>query len=106
MRKASKFHSTIKVMHKPGDTELRTDQNMAHYVEVFRTHEYVVCYDPYSFYAWIAAQLGCIPIIHPIVNTTKREWLLQSGYLGGLSQRPRAVSSIGAFGLWRGGELV
>ena len=103
MRKASKFHSTIKVMHKPGDTELRTDQNMAHYVEVFRTHEYVVCYDPYSFYAWIAAQLGCIPIIHPIVNTTKREWLLQSGYLGGPSQRPRAVSSIGAFGLWRGG---
>ena len=84
MRKACLHHTDgITIMHKEHDMELTRTHTMQQHIHAFRTHEYFVLYDPYSYYAQLAAMLGCIPIIHPLANTTKHEWLLNSGYLAG-----------------------
>ena len=83
MRKARLFHTSgLTKLHRDGDRELTRRHSMADHIDAFRTHEYFVCYDPYSYYPWLAAMLGCIPIIHPLANTTKRAWLLKSSFAG------------------------
>jgi len=83
LRKAKLLHGEIQVLHESSAMELKRSHSFENIIHAFRTHTYFVCYDPASYYAWIAAMLGCITIIHPIANMTKREWLLSSGYTSG-----------------------
>ena len=56
-RKADIFHNdgfSVTVLHPPNATELSRDHSMEATVRMFLTHEYFVCYDPYSYLAWIA----------------------------------------------------
>ena len=83
MRKACLFHTDgLTITHKEHDMELTREHTMQQHIDAFRTHEYFVLYDPYSYYAWIAAMLGCVPIIHPLANMIKREWLNSSWFAG------------------------
>jgi len=82
-RKAKVFHENITIMHPASSTEIikgKTSMNAT--IEAFLTHKFFICYDPYSFLAWIAPMLGCATIIHPLNNMTKREWLMSTMYAG------------------------
>jgi hypothetical protein len=65
-------------IHNTQDTELRRGEVLAEVVQKFLTHEYFVCYDPYSWLVYMAAQLGCIPIVHPMPNMSKYQWLMST----------------------------
>ena len=56
-RKADIFHNdgfSVTVLHPPNATKLSREHSMGATVRMFLTHEYFVCYDPYSYLAWIA----------------------------------------------------
>lgn len=98
-RKAATFHPRgVTRMHPSNATELTSTATMEEHIQAFRTHRYFVCYDPYSFYAWIAAMLGCVTIIHPIANMTKREWLMTTMYAGFLEHSGAADMAGIAYG--------
>jgi len=52
--------------------------NLQETIEIFQTHKYFVCYDPYSFLMQMAAMCGCIPIVVPINGTSKYEWNMRT----------------------------
>lgn len=84
-RKADVFHNdgfSVTVLHPPNATELTREHSMEATVRMFLTHEYFVCYDPYSYLAWIAPMLGCATIMHPLNGMSKREWLMSTMYAG------------------------
>jgi len=74
-RKLDKFHSAehVSQLHKPGDTPL--DDAVEKAAEQLVTHEYFVSYDPYTYLSFAAAMLGCVPIVHPLGNMSKLEWI-------------------------------
>ena len=84
-RKGKAWHGAdLQLLHKPGDTEMMRSDSRADVITMLRSHEYFVCYDPFSYLAFMAAQLGCIPVIHPMRGHSKFEWLnatLFSGYM-------------------------
>ena len=79
-KKAALFHSNIINMH-PKDSicieELTIDENVSldYIANLFNECKYLYCYDPNSAYALFAAICGCIPIIYPIKNMSKEEYL-------------------------------
>jgi len=82
-RKGALFlKDAMQKLHKDSDIELLPGASNDRVVELFRSHEYFVCYDPHSWLVFMAAQLGCIPIVHPLPNVTKYQWVL-SAWFGG-----------------------
>eukprot|EP00526_Cylindrotheca_closterium_P010420 CAMPEP_0113617386 /NCGR_PEP_ID=MMETSP0017_2-20120614/8753_1 /TAXON_ID=2856 /ORGANISM="Cylindrotheca closterium" /LENGTH=380 /DNA_ID=CAMNT_0000526779 /DNA_START=132 /DNA_END=1274 /DNA_ORIENTATION=+ /assembly_acc=CAM_ASM_000147 len=39
-------------------------------------YEYFIIYDPFSYWAYIAGMFGTVPIVYPLENTTKYEWIM------------------------------
>jgi len=78
IRKGNQFHKTIKNMH-PSDSILLDKNSLEDNIKIFNEKEYFYCYDPYSFYDSIAALCGCIPIIYPLENSNKLDWLKTKG---------------------------
>jgi len=73
-KKASAFHKNIKLIH-PMDAIMVDQCSMEEIIEIFNQKEFFYCYDPYSFYDIIALLCGCIPIIYPITDVSKLDWL-------------------------------
>ena len=83
VRKAGRFHGEDwSFIHPANATELKGGASMEMTIHAFLTHEYFVCYDPYSYLSWIAAMLGCISIIHPFQSMTKQQWLMSTMFGG------------------------
>ena len=74
IRKASKFHKNISLLHPVGSKEI-TDESHEDLVTIFNSCEYFYCYDPYTYLAFMAAACGCIPIVIPMKTVTKLAWL-------------------------------
>lgn len=79
-RKQHLFHreSSITWLHTSDDTPLA--ETISESVKQFLVHEFFVSYDPYTFLTFIAAWEGCVPIVHPLGNLTKREWILSTAW--------------------------
>jgi hypothetical protein len=79
-RKIDKFHAAEHVLqlHAPEDTPLA--QNIEDAAKQFTTHEYFISYDPYTYLSFAAAMLGCVPIVHPLGNISKPEWILSTAW--------------------------
>ena len=65
-------------MHDTDADELPEDIRGA--VQYFLSHKVFVSYDPYTYLAYVASWLGCLPIIHPIAHLTKLEWILSTAF--------------------------
>ena len=88
-RKAATFHNphTIKTLHVPEDDPIPDDLEAT--TDMFLRKEYFVSYDPHTYFIYAAAMLGCIPIVHPVGNLTKREWVY-SGFAGSYARHSRS----------------
>mgnify|MGYP001402954109 CR=1 FL=1 len=73
-KKASSFHKNIRLIH-PMNSVLIDNCSNEEIINIFNSKEYFYCYDPYSFYASMAALCGCIPIVYPINGISKLDWL-------------------------------
>ena len=73
-KKAPAFHKKISRIH-PMDAVLIDNCSNEEIIEIFNNKEYFYCYDPYSFYASMAALCGCIPIVYPLEGVNKLDWL-------------------------------
>jgi hypothetical protein len=69
-RKASKFHSNIIYLHSKSDKSLLEHKKSI----IFNNSKYFFCYDPYTFNMILAGFCGCIPIVYPINNVSKKDW--------------------------------
>jgi len=49
--------------------------------EFFTNYEYFVCYDPYTFFVFMALKAGCKVILHKYKNLTKKEWINQAPFI-------------------------
>lgn len=75
IRKAHKFHQSLEYIH-PDDSLLIADaipQEIL--IHIFNTKKYLISYDPYSYISTMAALCGCISIIVPLKDTSRRKWL-------------------------------
>ena len=81
-RKGKLFHKPedLKVLHKPEDTEIPSYGPIEDALAVFSRSEYCILYDPYTALQFLAAMLGCIPVVHPLGNLTKDEWLTSHAF--------------------------
>jgi hypothetical protein len=74
IRKGNKYHKTTPFY--TNNQELLSDK-LTHdeLISKFTKCKLFICYDPYSYIAFIAAMCGCPCIVHPIPNISKDEWL-------------------------------
>ena len=79
-RKRHLFHSekSLMTLHDAAASALPEDIDGA--VQHFLSHKFFVSYDPYTYLNFIASWLGCIPIVHPLRNMTKMEWILSGSF--------------------------
>lgn len=96
-KKASRFHQEIQLNH-PKDAILIDQCSMEEIIEIFNQKEYFYCYDPYSFYDTIALACGCIPIIYPLANVSRKGWLKTRTSYEIILQHQEDVSGI-AYGI-------
>ncbi|MEA5578500.1 methyltransferase type 11 [Anabaena sp. UHCC 0451] len=78
IRKGHKFHKNLQYVHPQDSLFLDDHLSQEILIEIFNIKEYLISYDPYSYINFIAAMCGCIPIIIPIADSTKQEWLRSS----------------------------
>jgi hypothetical protein len=74
MRK-SHMHKNINNIHPADSFEITRDHKQEDYIQIFNKHKYFISYDPLTFLSIIASLCGCISIIYPIENISKKEWL-------------------------------
>jgi hypothetical protein len=71
----SNSHTDLNIIHPYDSFEIKRELSFQDTLDIFKEHEYFVCYDPFSFLAIIAIFSGCITIIHPYKNLNKTEYL-------------------------------
>ena len=74
------FHKNINYFHPDNSILLEEFINndnvsLTTICEVFNKCKYFYCYDPNTMYIFFSAICGCIPIIYPIENVSKIEYL-------------------------------
>jgi predicted O-linked N-acetylglucosamine transferase (SPINDLY family) len=74
IRKGSKFHKPLEYIH-PHDSLLLADNlSQETLIHIFNTKEHLISYDPYSYVSIMAALCGCISIVAPLKNASKKKW--------------------------------
>ena len=79
-RKMNLFHTKDSLVYNHDANADVLPEDIEGAVQFFLSHKYFVSYDPYTYLAYIASWLGCIPIIHPVLNMTKLEWILSTAF--------------------------
>ena len=68
------IHKYINYIHPENSYEITRQNTQNEYTDIFNNYEYFISYDPLTFLSIIAALCGCISIVYPIDNVTKKEW--------------------------------
>jgi len=69
------YNPKIKLLHPSNSTQLKNEDNIDYCIDVFNKSVFFISYEPNSFLIFVSALCGCICIVHPIENLTKKEWL-------------------------------
>lgn len=77
IKKGRLVHNIIKNIH-PIDSINLDNLNLEEIVNIFNESIYFYCYDPKTMYIIFSIFCGCIPVIYPIENISKIEYLEQS----------------------------
>jgi len=73
-KKANIFHKNIKIIHDSNALYLNPDLPQEDMYKIFNYYKYIIIYDPYTYIMCMAAMCGCIPIVYPIENVSKKDW--------------------------------
>ena len=71
----SYYHNKINYIHPENSYEITWYDTQDDYINIFNKYEFFISYDPLTFLQIISILCGCITIIYPEHNITKREWL-------------------------------
>jgi hypothetical protein len=74
MKKATLFHKNIKYIHEPDAIQISPSWTQNDMMRIFNHAKYIIIYDPYTYIMCMASMCGCIPIIYPMENVSKKEW--------------------------------
>ena len=74
IKKGNYIHKNINFFH-PDDSINIEYMSLEEINKCFNRCKYFYCYDPYTFYIIYSIICGCIPIIYPIDNITKDEYI-------------------------------
>ena len=74
IRKGISVHKTINYFH-PQNSICVDDKSLEEINKIFNSCKYFYCYDPFTFYISYAIICGCIPILYPIENKTKEDYI-------------------------------
>jgi len=72
----NKIHDKI---HPPKSFEITRNHSQEDYLEIFNNYEYFISYDPLTFLNIIASLCGCISVIYPLPNISKKEYYKITG---------------------------
>jgi predicted O-linked N-acetylglucosamine transferase (SPINDLY family) len=75
IRKGHKFHQSLEYIHPDDSLFLADELSQEMLIYIFNTKKYLISYDPYSYISTMAALCGCISIIVPLKNTSRKQWL-------------------------------
>jgi len=75
VKKGKIIHKTINYFH-PINSICIDDLDIEEIANIFNESTYLYCYDPKSMYISYAIFCGCVPILYPINNQTKREYCI------------------------------
>jgi len=73
------IHKNINYIHPSDSFEITRNHTQDDYIEIFNKYKYFICYDPLTFLIIIASLCGCIPIVYPIKDISKKEWIQTTG---------------------------
>jgi hypothetical protein len=74
-RKMHMHKKEVTCLHPKDSFRLTSEHSIENCVEIFNSHKYFICYDPLSFYAFIAPLCGCITIVYKTDGLNKQQWL-------------------------------
>jgi predicted O-linked N-acetylglucosamine transferase (SPINDLY family) len=74
IRKAHKFHDELTCVHPSDSLLLEDNLTRSELIEILNTKEYLISYDPYCYITCMAALCGCISVVIPLKDGTKKEW--------------------------------
>ena len=69
------FYKNIIHIHPSNSFEITHYHDQITCIDIFNNYKYFVCYDPLCFLIVIAAICGCVTIVYPIENVSKKEWM-------------------------------
>ena len=77
IKKGRLIHNNINILHPLGSIDI---ENLPLYkiANIFNESTYFFCYDPKTMYIIYAILCGCIPVIYPIENKSKEEYIKSS----------------------------
>ena len=74
IKKGRTMHKNINYFH-PQNSICIDNMKIENIVECFNSCKYFYCYDPFTFFVSYAIICGCIPIVYPLENKTKEEYI-------------------------------
>lgn len=69
------IHNTINFIHQEDSIEIFKNTSLEEIIEIFNNCKIFISYDPITYLNTIAALCGCISIVYPLENFTKKQWL-------------------------------
>ena len=76
------YHNNVKYIHPENSFEITRHHTQDDYIKIFNENMYFISYDPLTFLNIIAVLCGCISIVYPIENKSKKEWLKETALWG------------------------
>jgi hypothetical protein len=71
----NEYNSKLKLLHPSNSIQLKNEDNINYCIDVFNKSVFFISYEPNSFLIFLSVLCGCICIVHPVENLSKKEWL-------------------------------
>jgi hypothetical protein len=71
----TQFYKNVTYIHPSNAFQILAYHNQITCIDIFNNYKFFVCYDPMCFLIVIAAICGCVSIVYPIENKSKKEWI-------------------------------
>jgi hypothetical protein len=79
IRKLFHYRNEFSNMHPENSIEISRGTSFEEYIDIFNKCEIFYCYDPLSFLIIISVLSGCVGVVYPLVNVSKKKWYQKTG---------------------------
>ena len=79
IRKSTCYRSNFNNMHPENSKEISFNTSFEEYIDIFNRYEIFYCYDPLSFLQIISILCGCVCVIYPLTNVSKKRFYQKTG---------------------------
>ena len=79
IRKSIVYRNEFNSIHPENAIEILRGTTFEEYIDIFNKCEIFYSYDPLSFLQIISVLCGCVCVVYPLVNVSKKKWYQKTG---------------------------